>query len=182
MLFLGNVLRSLPLSQALVGRHECSLPSWSVFLRWFRGLGFILSHRALASWHWPTTLGHWPHGTGPLRPFWHRPIVCIYFVSLRGSLHIFAHRIPMQKPHQGLVCARLHMARWHFPAGGPSLLLMLGPTKTMSSRRGNVRAKRSTWVAESVAGILNKDRTHIPVTCYMLLSALHFADSNICHS
>ena len=52
----------------------------------------------------------------------------------------------------------------------------------MSSRRGNVRAKRSTWVAESVAGILNKDRTHIPVTCYMLLSALHFADSNICHS
>ena len=65
------------------------------------------------------------------------------------------------------------------------MLLMLGPTKTMNSRRVNVSAKRSTWVAESAAGILNGDRTHIihiPVTCYMLLSALHFADSSICHS
>ena len=62
------------------------------------------------------------------------------------------------------------------------MLLMLGPTKTMNSRRVNVPAKRSTWVAESAAGILNGDRTHIPVTCYMLLSALHFADSSICHS
>ena len=37
-------------------------------------------------------------------------------------------------------------------------------------------------MAESAAGILNGDRTHISVTCYMLLSALHLADSNICHS
>ena len=59
---------------------------------------------------------------------------------------------------------------------------MLGPTKTMSSGRVNVPAKRSTWVAESASGILNEDRTHIPVTCYMLLPALHFADSSICHS
>ena len=52
---------------------------------------------------------------------------------------------------------------------------MLGPTKTMSSRRVNVPAKRSTWVAESAAGSFNGDRTHTLVTCYMLLSALHFA-------
>ena len=49
---------------------------------------------------------------------------------------------------------------------------MLGPTKTMSSRRVNVPAKRSTWVAESAAGSFNGDRTHTLVTCYMLLSAL----------
>ena len=63
--------------------------------------------------------------------------------------------------------------------GVPGLLFMLG---TMSSRRVNVPAKRSTWVAESAAGILNVDRTHILATCYMLLSALHFADNNMCHS
>ena len=79
------------------------------------------------------------------------------------------------------VCKRLDMTNVH-EQGVPGLLFMLG---TMSSRRVNVPAKRSTWVAESAAGILNGDRTHIihiPVTCYMLLSALHFADSSICHS
>ena len=76
------------------------------------------------------------------------------------------------------VCKRLDMTNVH-EQGVPGLLFMLG---TMSSRRVNVPAKRSTWVAESAAGILNVDRTHILATCYMLLSALHFADNNMCHS
>ena len=76
------------------------------------------------------------------------------------------------------MCKRLDMTNVH-EQGVPGLLFMLG---TMSSRRVNVPAKRSTWVAESAAGILNVDRTHILATCYMLLSALHFADNNMCHS
>ena len=73
------------------------------------------------------------------------------------------------------VCARTpaHGELAVFLLGIPSLLLMLGPTKTMSSRRVNVPAKRNTWVAESAAGILNGDRTHIPVRCCMLLNAFH---------
>ena len=62
------------------------------------------------------------------------------------------------------------------------MLLMLGPTKTMSSRRASVPAMRSTWVVASAAGILNGDRSFIPATCYTLSSALHLTDDNTCHS
>ena len=44
--------------------HFSSLPGFAL-VRGFQGL-FILSHRALASWHRPVTLGHWPHCNGPL--------------------------------------------------------------------------------------------------------------------
>ena len=78
------------------------------------------------------------------------------------------------------VCTPAHGELALFLQGVPGLLFMLGPTKTMSSRRVNVPVKRGVpgWLSESAAGILNGDRTHIPVTCYMLLLALHFADSN----
>ena len=52
------------------------------------------------------------------------------------------------------VCVCVRVGNPNLQQGVPGLLLMLGPTKTMSSRRVNVPAKRSTWVAESAAGIL----------------------------
>ena len=75
-----------------------------------------------------------------------------------------------------------HARFFDFMQGVPDLLLMLGPTKAMSSRRANVPAMRSAWVVASAAGILNGDRNVIPATCYMLSPALHLADDNICHS
>ena len=52
-------------------------------------------------------------------------------------------------------CISRQLCEANLVQGVPGLVLMLGPTKTMSSRRVNVPA-------ESAAGILNGDRTYIP--------------------
>ena len=95
-----------------------------------------------------------PHvlGTGPNPHYWAhatttRARQTTTTIPFQPQLRAVKH-LQLQRSFPACVCKRPDVASVH-EHRVPGPLLMLGPTKTMSSRRVNVPAKRSTWVVSS---------------------------------